>query len=91
MKSIMACEFVTTCIKKIVNKHVIESIARRIKEAMLYVLQQFQNTGVLHSEFSRKMKNLIAITKFCVLNRLPSHVFNLYYPMTDQTSLLFNI
>ncbi|MBW2589216.1 MAG: hypothetical protein JRD71_00605 [Deltaproteobacteria bacterium] len=64
MKSIMACEFVTICIKSIVNKHVIESIARRIKGAMLYVLQQFQNTGVLHPEFSRKNENLTKIMNF---------------------------
>jgi len=51
MESELAYEFRTTCIKPIVNKQVIESISRRIKGAMLYVLQQFQNTDVLHPEF----------------------------------------
>jgi len=51
MESELPYEFRTTCIKPIVNKHVIESISRRIKGAMLYVLQQFQNTDVLHPEF----------------------------------------
>ncbi|MBW2589640.1 MAG: anaerobic ribonucleoside-triphosphate reductase activating protein [Deltaproteobacteria bacterium] len=51
MESDLAYEFKTTCIKPIVNKHVIENISRRIKGAMLYALQQFQNTDVLHPEF----------------------------------------
>ena len=51
MESDLAYEFKTTCIKPIVNKNVIESISRRIKGAMLYALQQFQNTDVLHPEF----------------------------------------
>ncbi len=51
MESELSYEFRTTCIKPIVNKHVIESISRRIKGAKLYVLQQFKNTDVLHPEF----------------------------------------
>ncbi len=51
MESGLSHEFRTTCIKPIINKNVIESISRHIKGAMLYVLQQFQNTGVLHPEF----------------------------------------
>lgn len=51
MESDLAYEFKTTCIKPIINKNVIESIARRIQGASLYALQKFQNTGVLHPEF----------------------------------------
>lgn len=51
MESDSAYEFKTTCIKPIINKDIIESISRRIQGAMLYALQQFQNTDVLHPEF----------------------------------------
>ena len=51
MESDLAYEFKTTCIKPIINRNVIESIARRIQGARLYALQKFQNTGVLHPEF----------------------------------------
>ncbi|NNL40865.1 MAG: anaerobic ribonucleoside-triphosphate reductase activating protein [Desulfobacterales bacterium] len=51
MESGLSHEFKTTCIKPIINETVIENISRRIQGAMLYALQQFQNTGVLHPEF----------------------------------------
>ena len=51
MESSVEHEFRTTCIKALVDVHVIKSIARIITGSMLYVLQQFFNTGVLHPEF----------------------------------------
>jgi pyruvate formate lyase activating enzyme len=51
MKSPLAYEFKTTCLKPFVDGNVIERIARIIKGARLYVLQKFHNTGVLHPEF----------------------------------------
>lgn len=44
-------EFRTTCVKKIVDKRIIESIAKLIKGATRYVLQLFNNVDVLHPEF----------------------------------------
>ena len=51
MKSTIAYEFRTTCVKPLVNETVIESIARRIEGSMLYALQRFKNVTVLHPEF----------------------------------------
>lgn len=54
MESTIAYEFKTTCVKPIVDATVIESISRLIKGAMLYVLQRFHGTKVLHPEFFQK-------------------------------------
>ncbi len=54
MESTIPYEFKTTCIKPLVNANVIENILNLIKGSMLYALQQFRNTGVLHPEFFRK-------------------------------------
>ena len=51
MESALAYEFRTTCVKPIVDKQVIENIARTIEGAMLYVLQDFNNSRILHPEF----------------------------------------
>jgi pyruvate formate lyase activating enzyme len=53
MESGIAHEFRTTCVKSIVDKTDILSIARLIQGADLYVLQKvnFQHTSVLHPEF----------------------------------------
>jgi pyruvate formate lyase activating enzyme len=51
MKSSLAYEFRTTCVKPIVNAHVIKDIVKTIEGAMLYALQRFNNTEILHPEF----------------------------------------
>ena len=51
MKSGLAYEFRTTCVKPIVDAHIIKNIARTIEGAMLYVLQRFHNAGILHPDF----------------------------------------
>jgi len=51
MESSLDYEFRTTCIKPLVNAKVLENIVMHIKDAMLYVLQQFQHKDVLHPEF----------------------------------------
>lgn len=51
MESALAYEFRTTCTKPLVDTHIIESIAKTIKGAMLYALQRVHNTEVLHPEF----------------------------------------
>ena len=51
MNSALPYEFRTTCVKQIVNADIIENIAKMIKGSMLYALQRFHNTNVLHPEF----------------------------------------
>ena len=51
MKSAPAYEFRTTCVKGFVDEQIIEKIAKLIKGANLYALQQFQNAEILHPEF----------------------------------------
>jgi pyruvate formate lyase activating enzyme len=51
MESALAYEFRTTCVKPLVNAHVIQSIVKNIEGAMLYALQRFNNTEILHPEF----------------------------------------
>ena len=51
MQSSIPYEFKTTCLKPFVDENIIERIAKLINNAMLYVLQQFHDTGVLHPEF----------------------------------------
>ena len=51
MESSLDYEFRTTCIKPLVDAKILERISVRIKGAMLYALQQFQHTEVLHPEF----------------------------------------
>lgn len=51
MQSAIAYEFRTTCLKPLVNASVIASIGHRIQGAMVYALQRFIHTGVLHPEF----------------------------------------
>ena len=51
MNSSLPYEFRTTCVKSIVNADTIKNIAKIIKGAMLYALQRFHNTNVLHPEF----------------------------------------
>ncbi|MBW1764335.1 MAG: anaerobic ribonucleoside-triphosphate reductase activating protein [Deltaproteobacteria bacterium] len=50
MESAKAYEFRTTCVKPLINEKVIEGIARIIKGASLYALQEFQKTEVLNPE-----------------------------------------
>lgn len=54
MESPLDYEFKTTCIRPLVDEISIQKIARLIKGAQLYVLQQFHNTGVLHPEFFKE-------------------------------------
>ena len=56
MNSTLPYEFRTTCVKPIVIAETIENIAKIIKGAMLYVLQRFYNTNVLHPEFFQKVQ-----------------------------------
>jgi pyruvate formate lyase activating enzyme len=51
MKSALTYEFRTTCVKPIVNAHVVRNIVKDIEGAMLYALQRFNNTEILHPEF----------------------------------------
>ena len=50
MESTMDYEFRTTCVRPFVNSRIMGNIVKNIKGAMLYALQYFQNTGVLHPE-----------------------------------------
>ena len=54
MESAPSYEFRTTCVKGFVDETVIENIAKLIRGADLYALQQFQNKEVLHPEFFHK-------------------------------------
>lgn len=54
MESSLAYEFRTTCVKPIVDSHIIVNIAKIIRNAKLYVLQRFHKNEVLHPEFFRK-------------------------------------
>ena len=47
-------EFRTTCVKPLVDAHIIKNISKLIKGSMLFALQQFNNSKVLHPEFFRK-------------------------------------
>lgn len=51
METARVYEFRTTCVKSIVAEHTIESIAKTIRGAKLYVLQHFRNGRVLHPEY----------------------------------------
>lgn len=51
MESGLPYEFKTTCIKPLVDTGIIESIARLIKGARLWALQECRETQVLHPEF----------------------------------------
>jgi pyruvate formate lyase activating enzyme len=51
MESAIAYEFRTTCVRPFVDAYIIGKIANIIEGAMLYALQRFRNTGVLHPEF----------------------------------------
>ncbi len=51
MDSILPYEFRTTCIKPLVNEHVITKICSFINGSKLYVLQNFQNKKVLDPDF----------------------------------------
>jgi len=50
-ESSIAHEFRTTCVKPFVTRQIVERISKLIKGAMLYVLQRFSHTSVLHPEF----------------------------------------
>ena len=51
MNSALPYEFRTTCVKSIVDAEAVENIAKTIKGSMLYALQRFNNSDVLHPEF----------------------------------------
>jgi pyruvate formate lyase activating enzyme len=51
MEYASAYEFRTTCVKPIVDAHIIKNISKTIKGAMLYALQRFYDTEVLRPEF----------------------------------------
>ena len=50
MESDMDYEFRTTCVRPFVTSRIIGNIVKIIKGTMLYALQRFQDTGVLHPE-----------------------------------------
>ena len=56
MKSAVAYEFRTTCVKPFVDLEVIKKIAKTIKGATLYVLQHLRNGRILHPEFFQKIE-----------------------------------
>jgi pyruvate formate lyase activating enzyme len=51
MRSAVAYEFRTTCVKPIINTAIIDTISRRIEGAMRYVLQSFQDQRLLNPAF----------------------------------------
>lgn len=51
MRSGLAYEFRTTCVRSIVDEEAILNISRIIEGAMLYVLQSFHHTEVLRPDF----------------------------------------
>ena len=51
MESAPAYEFRTTCVKGFVDERIIKKIAKLIRDADLYALQQFRKTEMLHPEF----------------------------------------
>jgi len=51
MNSALPYEFRTTCVKPIVDAEAVEKIAKTIEGSMLYALQRFNNSDVLHPEF----------------------------------------
>jgi len=51
MESAPEYEFRTTCVNRLVDEKIIESIIRLIKGAKRYVLQLFRKVDVLHPEF----------------------------------------
>ena len=54
MLSTVDYEFRTTCVKPIVDEIVIKDISKTIRGAMLYALQRFHNTEILHPDFFRE-------------------------------------
>ncbi|MBW2568615.1 MAG: anaerobic ribonucleoside-triphosphate reductase activating protein [Deltaproteobacteria bacterium] len=54
MESNIDYEFRTTCIKPLVDANIIDGISRLISGSMLYALQQFNSTKVLHPEYFHK-------------------------------------
>ncbi len=59
MDSSLPHEFKTTCIKPLVDASVIETISRIIKGSMLYALQRFRKTEVLHPKYFQENEYLI--------------------------------
>ena len=55
LKSAIAYEFRTTCVKPIVTPRVIEDLSRLIKGAGVYVLQRFQKSRMLHPDFFKEI------------------------------------
>jgi len=51
MESALTYEFRTTCVKPFVDAKIIRNIVKIIEGAMLYALQPFNNSKVLHPEF----------------------------------------
>ena len=51
MNSGLPYEFRTTCVKPILDADDVENIAKTIEGSMLYALQRFNNSNVLHPEF----------------------------------------
>ena len=51
MESALAYEFRTTCVKPFVDAKILKNIIKIIEGAMLYALQPFINSKVLHPEF----------------------------------------
>jgi pyruvate formate lyase activating enzyme len=56
MESSLPHEFRTTCVKPIVDGHIIEDVAKTISGANRYVLQRYNNTRVLHPEFFKEVE-----------------------------------
>jgi pyruvate formate lyase activating enzyme len=54
MNSALPYEFRTTCVKPIVDAEAVGNIVKTIKGSMLYALQRFNNSDVLHPEFFKE-------------------------------------
>ncbi|MFH2218771.1 MAG: anaerobic ribonucleoside-triphosphate reductase activating protein [Pseudomonadota bacterium] len=70
MQSGIPYEFRTTCVKPLVNENVIERIAGIVNGSTLYVLQQFQFTGVHHPEYFRDRGLLFADDELALLKSI---------------------
>jgi pyruvate formate lyase activating enzyme len=56
MASSLPHEFRTTCVKPLVDRDIIESVAKTISGANRYVLQRYNDTKILHPEFFRDVE-----------------------------------
>jgi pyruvate formate lyase activating enzyme len=70
MESAPDYEFRTTCVRRFVDERVIEKIARLIKNAKLYTLQQFNKSDLLHPEFFQDYEASYSLEDLINLKRI---------------------